>query len=317
MKQALLIGCGNIGFRHLQALAALPRVGEVAVTIVEPDTTQHDRIRTELTGAGFATSDLRETLPDTGAFDLAIIATNSNIRRAVFDAMVAQVTVAAVIFEKVLFQTEADLDAVGETLRSKDIAGYVNCGRRGFPGYQALAETLAGDRPLALEARGSGWAMASNAIHLFDIAACLNGSALVSVNASGLEAEIQESKRGGYKEVFGTLTGELANGAVVTLTCLRDGDPGLAVRISGTDVTAEIAEAAGQMTLTRAGTTDTRAFETRHVSQMPELYAGPLFGGGTALTPYAESADQHRLLLRALRPHLGLSNAADDPCPIS
>lgn len=313
MTQVLLIGCGNIGFRHLQALMARPAAKATDLTIVEPDTAQHARIVAELDGSGI-TADLRTDLPsDRQRWGLAIIATNANIRRAVFDDLVAVQDPSVILFEKILFQIRSDLDEVEQILAERNIAGFVNCGRRGFPGYQALRAAQSASLPLHLTVTGTKYALASNGIHFFDLAAFLNDSPLVGLDASGLSPDIHASKRAGYKEVFGTLTGRLANGAEINLSCLPADNFRIEVALRSEGGEMHIDEAQGR--IIQAG--QSAPFEVRHVSGMPELYSDLLDTGTCVLTPYAESAAQHRLYLDALRPHLGLSNDNDDPCPIS
>lgn len=315
MTDVLLIGCGNIGFRHLQALLAMRGIENLRLTIVEPDAAQHARITAEVKDTP---CDLGAALsPDRHHFDLAIISTNANIRRQVFDDLISKHEVDSVIFEKVLFQTISDIDAVGATLAERRMSGFVNCGRRGFPGYQELRERLVAERPLQLTVTGTQYALASNAIHLLDIAAYLNASPLVSVDASQLSRERHSSKRQGYVEVYGTLKGVLENGAQISLTCDPADSLLIDIHLKGADVDVKIDEAAGQMTQSDGASSQDHPFAVRHVSGMPELYSDLLTTGTCALTPYAESAQQHRLLLRAIRLHLGLSNADDATCPIS
>lgn len=316
MKKILLIGCGNIGFRHLQALCVSDMAGEIDLTVIEPNADHHTRITDELARTPVGQSRLLGALPDSREqFDLAIIATNADVRRRVFDDLADKHDFAAIIFEKVLFQRIADLDAVAARLDG--VAAYVNCGRRGFPGYQMLRETLDGDVPVDYTVTGQHYALASNAIHFLDIAACLNASPLVSLDASGLDAAGAESKRAGYVEIFGTLRGQLANGAKVSLTCAPGETLSLDIKLVGADLTGEVHEAAAKATIIRDGVVEDLAFETRHVSGMPYLYETLLQGKGCLLPTYAESAAQHRLLLSAMNAHLHLPDSPDTLCPIS
>lgn len=316
MKKTLLIGCGNIGFRHLQALCASDMAGQLDLTIIEPNTGHHTRINDELARTPVGQSRVLTALPEARAtFDLVIIATNADVRRRVFDDLVAKHDFAAIIFEKVLFQSIADLDAVAAKLDG--VAAYVNCGRRGFPGYQMLREELVGEVPVDYTVTGQHYALASNAIHFLDIAACLNGSPLVSLDASGLDAAGAASKRAGYVEIFGTLTGRLENGATVSLTCAPGDTLSLDIKLGGGDLMGEVHEGAGRAILVRDGKVADLPFETRHVSGMPYLYETLLQGQGCLLPTYAESAAQHRLLISALNAHLQLPDHPDTLCPIS
>jgi len=316
MKKILLIGCGNIGFRHLQALCASQMAGQIDLTIIEPNTAHHSRITDELERTPVQLSEVSTALPtQSDHFDLVIIATNADVRRRVFDDLVGKHTFTAILFEKVLFQRIEDLDAVAAQLQG--VAAHVNCGRRGFAGYQMLRKMLSSDVPVDYTVVGTQYALASNAIHFLDIAACINQSPLVSLDASGLDKAGADSKRAGYVEIYGTLKGTLANGATVSLTCTPADVLSLDISITGAALTGKIDEAAGTATVTHGDVTQTLAFETRHVSGMPYLYETLLNGEGCLLPTYAESAAQHRLLLSAINAHLNLPDQSDTLCPIS
>ena len=315
----VLIGCGNIGFRHLQALSAM--TSTALIIIVEPALALHPRIGALIAeesvkgrhGFKLAASLAEAGIPaETG---LAVIATSSGQRRAAWEGLRALTRPAAVIFEKVLFTTVRDIDEVEAALRRDGIAGYVNCGRRGFPDYQALRTRFAGSgTPVDLAVRGSSFGLASNLVHFLDLAEFLNRADLVSLDLSGLEPSSRPSKRGDYVEIFGLVRGRLSNGAEISVLCDSRDDVEIGVTLQpGQGVALHLDERAG--TVTEGGRES--PFEIRFVSGMPELYEGILRGEGSLLTPYVASARQHRLYLNALRPHLGLSNSADETCPIS
>ncbi|MCB5408445.1 hypothetical protein [Pseudogemmobacter faecipullorum] len=315
----VLMGCGNIGFRHLQALAsmAIP----VQIFIIEPVLALHPRIQAligEESAKGRHRFALAASLAEAGVpaeVGLAVIATGSLHRRAAWEDLCAVTRPAAVIFEKVLFTTLRDLDEVGARLARQGIAGYVNCGRRGFADYHRLQARFASTGiPVDLAVAGSSYGLASNLVHFLDLAEFLNQAELVSLDFSGLEPATVSSKRGDYIEIFGRVEGRLSNGARFSAFCEnREGlEIGVTLQPQGGAV-LRLDERAG--TLSEAGAVT--PFGIRFVSGMPDLYEGLFQGRGSALTPYAASARQHRIYLNALRPWLGLSNATDDPCPVS
>lgn len=312
MKNVLLCGCGNIGFRHLQAMAAMPT--RAAITVVEPNAAAHPRIADFMGGATAAghrftlTADVPQ---DDTAYDLAVIATSANTRRAAFQAITDRHQVRVMVLEKVLFQTLADLDAVGAALTEKGIAAYVNCGRRYFPGYREAKARWQAGRPLDVTVAGAAFGLASNGIHLIDLAEYLNDAALVSLDAAGLRPGSVEAKRDGCVEVFGRITGTLSNGARLTIDCADDPAISIAVTVAGQGLSARIDELARQ--ITEGGATG--PFAAKHVSETWEIHDEALTRGTTGLTPYADSARQHRHFLTALNRHLG--RAEDAVCPIS
>lgn len=312
MKSVLLCGCGNIGFRHLQAMAAMPTAA--SITIVEPNVAAHPRIAeftAGATGKGHGFTLTTDVPQDDAGYDLVVIATSANTRRAAFEAITARHRVGVMILEKVLFQTLADLDAVGAALSAKGIAAYVNCGRRYFPGYREAKARWKAGRPLDVTVTGAAYGLASNGIHLIDVAEYLNDAALVSLDAAGLRPGSVEAKRDGCVEVFGRITGTLSNGARLTIDCADEPAIAIGVAVEGQGVSARIDELARQ--ITEGGATG--SFAAKHVSETWEIYDEALTLGSTGLTPYADSARQHRHFLTALNRHLGLPE--DAVCPIS
>lgn len=312
MKSVLLCGCGNIGFRHLQAMLGMP--APAAITIVEPNEGAHARIAAlfepaEAKGFRF---DLCGAVPTARQrFDLVVIATPADRRRIAFDSIVANHDVGVMILEKVLFQTQADLDEVAQILSARGISAYVNCPRRYFPGYRDLRDEAAMTLPLHVTIRGAGYALASNGIHFLDLAEYLNDAALVSLE-SGLRSGSVEAKRSGCVEVFGQLCGTLSNGATVAIVCDDTEPMAFDIMLEGSGFSAKINEITREVTI---GARAPATFASHFVSEIWEIYHDALTTGRCGLTPYADSARQHRLFLTALMDHLGLDAAST--CPIS
>lgn len=326
-KQVVLVGCGNIGFRHLQALTAMTEPCDIAV--IEPAPQAHPRIEAliaqlhadgphslrlcgSVAGWGVALGQRDATA---APVDLAVIATDARHRMDAWTALRAHAPVNAVIFEKILFQSVAEIDLVDRQLAADGAEGFVNCGRRGFPDYQSLATRFGGaQNPVDLTIDGALFGLASNAVHFLDLAELLNKAPLTGVDLGGLSPGSVASKRPGYVEIFGTLRATLGNGAQVSVTCHDTGQMAVGVHLTakdGSDITIDEVAA----TLTEHG--QTQPFSLRFVSGMPELYESILRGQGSALTPYRDSARQHRLFLTALATHLGLSVHPETRLPVS
>jgi len=318
VKHVLLCGCGNIGFRHLQALATIDTPAQI--TIVEPFTRGHARIAdfiaSEASG-GPERYSLLDALPEARTrFDLVVIATSADTRQAAFEAIVDHHDVGCILFEKILFQSIAALEAVGARLARDAIPAFVNCGRRGFDSYRALVDELAGEpegAPTDIRVTGGAFGLASNAVHFLDLAEFLNGAALSAVDLSGLTPGAIESKRAGFFEIFGTLRATLDNGAQLSVTCADSDAMSIEITLQQAGRTITIDELGG----TRTDGAHTAPFAVKHVSGMPYLYDDALRHADPGLTPYAASARQHRLYLRAMCRHLNLPDADTTVCPIS
>ena len=310
-----LIGCGNIGFRHLQAITS--GAEPATVTVVEPNVAAHERINEYIEQeAGSSSKDvvLVTEMPESPrAFDLVVVATTTDTRRAVVDALLDRHQVKVLILEKVLFPRVADLEEIGKRLENLGVTTFVNCGRRTFPGYKAIREEFHEGGVRSISVRGNGFGLASGAVHCLDLAEFLTGAEVSTVSAARLDPGYVPSKRAGCVEVFGTLTAQLSDGSSLVIEC-RDADPMvIEYVIEGPRHVVRVDELAQTVTTDA----ETRAFVSQPVSATTGVYDDALRTGTCELTPYADSARQHRVLLDAIRPHLGLSNESDDPCPIS
>ncbi|URK88865.1 Gfo/Idh/MocA family oxidoreductase [Rhizobium sp. RCAM05350] len=99
----MVVGCGNIGRRHIEALAA----AGVPMRVIGIEPGAGARAQAETLVAVFANGSTvladMDHVPDT--VDLVIIATSAAHRRAAFETMLSRCTPKAVILEKVLFTT--------------------------------------------------------------------------------------------------------------------------------------------------------------------------------------------------------------------
>lgn len=310
MKSVILIGCGNIGFRHLQALVQLDT--PIHLTIVEPNEQGWDRIRALLKDAGDTHQfDLQARLPDNATeFALAVVATSAMHRRGVIEDLLNHHKVDTMILEKVLFQRLEDFDAVGARLDQAGVSVFVNCGRRYFEGYRALRAELSPKGPIDLLVTGNVYGLGSNAVHFLDLAEFLNGAPLTKVDTTGLLEGAITAKRAGCIELFGTLTAQLANGARVTVDCRPMGPISVETQLSVGSEGVIVNEVARRVL---HGTEDS-AFAMKNVSEYPEIYSDAL-AGRSALVPYIDSCRQHKFFLSAVLDHLGLPDTAD--CAVS
>lgn len=315
----MLVGCGNIGRRHLQAMARIDR--PIDIVVIEPNVAEWAKAReavAQVEGGDAHRLEFLAALPaEPLAADLAVLATGAEVRRALFDRLEAEHSVGAYIFEKVLFQTTADLRDVEERLAATGKNAWVNCGRRGFPGYAALRDELAGAARVDMRVTGSGWGLCSNGVHFLDLYALLTDFEIVSGSGADLDPGSVASKRAGNVELTGRMTFH-GTGGSVELVCVSMDPAPLTVEISTPQMRWVVDEA--RRTLTRIGADGearTEPFATFFVSEMPFLYAEVLSEGTCRLTPYSLSARQHQLFIDVVRRHLGLAIDEDQRCPIT
>ena len=102
------------------------------------------------------------------SIDVAIVATNSDIRRITIETLLGRCSVPYLVLEKALFQRLKDYDEVAELLACKGIKAWVNCPRRMLSFYADVKKDFDTAMPISFQVSGN-WAMGCNAIHMIDL----------------------------------------------------------------------------------------------------------------------------------------------------
>lgn len=307
-----LVGAGNIGSRHLQGLALSHLPADIH--IVEPDEAATTLARQRL-GQVEAGKALRFTFHRGIAdlpreIDLAILATPAGPRRAITETLLAAAQVKAIVFEKFLFQTIADHDEIGLMLETRGIRAYANTPRRYWPGYQALARSVAGRGPIALLVdHDTRHGLATSLIHLIDLLAFLAGpGGRYRFDGTGLALAQDMSRHAGAIEFTGPFAGTSDRGDVLAIRPSTSTLGRMAVVLP--DSVHVIDEGARTLTTTSldgSAPPVSQPFGTLYQSQLSHLIAEDILLRGTCSLPdYAESAALHVGCLGALLEAMGL-----------
>ena len=305
VNNAIIIGLGNLGSRHLQSMAKC--ISSLRIDAVDPSE-ESIRIakeraeqvqKTRGTSISFF-SKLQDT--NTESYDLAIIATGSKNRAAIIESLLKEKKVFHIIIEKVLFQSIEEYWIVDELLESQNVEAWVNCPRRSYPIYNQLFNTLnnADSIPKFMHVSGGSWGLACNGIHFIDLFAYLSKSKVESVSTSNLTNSIFESKRKGYLEFFGTLNITFQNGAKVSLTCL-DQEKDVELKIGTAQFEVNLNETKGICLHDRGETSLSSSFEMLRQSDLTEVWIESLNKGGEPSLPrYKESKELHLKFIESL-----------------
>ncbi|MDD5302476.1 MAG: Gfo/Idh/MocA family oxidoreductase [Elusimicrobia bacterium] len=298
----VVVGAGQLGSRHLQALALMP--GPVRLFVLEPSAEARARAESRYAEVRTPSSPLPRFLDHASelpaVIDAAVIATNADARLAALKTLLNGRRVRHVILEKVLFPTVAELDEAGDLLDRATAQAWVNCPRRLWPVYREMKALLGGKGPLTLDVAGPQWGLGSNAVHFLDLFQYLTGTT-PDLDASGLDAEPVASKRPGFLELTGTLRGSSPAGAL-SLTSTAAGLGPVRVRIDAPGISREIDEAG-------CGVPQSR------LTHLP--VQDLLATGACGLTPYKDSAELHRRLLPAYLAHFRRRSPETVACPIT
>ena len=142
---------------------------------------------------------------------------------------------------------------------------------------------------------GSNWGLASNAVHFLDLLAFLSGEDEFTLQA--IEVRAQPSKRAGFDELTGAVSGVSIGGSRLYLNSAPSGELPLLITIETPSFRVIAREA------------ESKAWEAGQESELKVLFQSQLSdgvvrslveSGDCGLTPYDASRKHHLAFLRAL-----------------
>jgi len=320
----ILLGAGQLGSRHLQALGLLEE--PYSIFVVDPSDQNLNITRQRFLSVKdsdkhniYYTNDIKSV---TATFiNIAIIATNANVRSLLIKELLNLTNISYLILEKVLFQRIKDYAEIGSLLKSLKIKTFVNCPRRMFDFYQNLKDSIAENNILQMEVIGNSWGLGCNAIHFIDLFNYLSDDLIINWE-NNLDDGFIDSKRNGYKEFTGNIMGQTQKGNRLNLTCYRFGSQNTSIRISTSHRRYIISEGLGEaweVEINGKCKYEKRMFETPYQSQLTHRVIKDLLNNKTCeLTPYSLSTSMHIPLIRVLLDHYNRNNnCISDICPIT
>lgn len=320
----VLIGAGQLGSRHLQGLANIDI--PVSIDVIDPNEasllTAQERYAQIAANPNISKVRFLPRISDlSGQIDLAIIATGADVRAEIISSLLLNHPVRNLLLEKVLFQKEADFERIASLLNRQQVYAEVNCPRRIFPFYMQLKEILLLESGFSFSVDGSNWGIGCNAIHFLDLFAHLSGDSVVAIKDVLLDENIIESKRPGFVEFTGVISGNNLRGDSFSISSRIEPGVPLKITIETGAQLIEIDEAAGKASFFDKLSEVKRqeSFMLSYQSQLTGIVArNMLLSGAGGLTPYSESAQLHIPILRAFLTHLNrVSEKHFDHCPIT
>lgn len=240
--------------------------------------------------------------------DLCIIATNADIRFKVFQELVSKKNVSNIILEKVVFQTNRHFEEAKNLMLEKKISCWVNCPRRTFPIYKILKKHFSDDNIIECCVSGRDWGLACNGIHFIDLLSFFADDVSYQIDNSGLASHIRESKRAGFIEVAGGLTGIFSKGSRIKLECISNSAEELTISLNTSRLRVFLNESQGVGKIARkenAWDEEALTFKMPFQSELTHHVAKDILETGTcSLTDFDESFTLHKPYLEAIKNHV-------------
>ena len=310
----LIAGAGQVGSRYLQGMANCQNTLDIYVYDVSEQSLQLAKKRWEQVfhtvspshHGGATDSAVQHKVTFSPSFekipkkiDIAVVATNADVRPLVTKQIVTTCKVKFWILEKVLAQSEVALDEIA-SLTQGSVGSWVNIPRRMMVWHHQIREKLRSEIPLYITVSGNLWGLASNGIHHLDLVEWWTGEKLSSINVSELDSQWIESKRKGFFEITGKITADYSGGTRLTLESKLDGTP-YTIKVEGQNNILEIDEAKGVASGT-GGVMITGKIEMQS-KITSKLVTDLLVDKNCDLPKLSESVEIHRIFLRSLLEH--------------
>ena len=320
-KKIILVGCGNIGSRHLQALTKLN--GEYVIEIIEPNDEAVLLAKLRL-GEMKYDENLKKIVwkklisKNTKNSDLVIIATNSKNRVKIIDELL-KLGHKIFLIEKIVCQSIKEFDELLLKMKKFSAKGWVNTNRRYYSGYQKIKEIFKDSKNLHLSVFAWNSGLGTSSIHYLDLFCWLVRDHNIKINGEFLIKEIFENKRGNdFKEFQGTLVGTNQHG-LVSLTYLPSEKQKILIHIYGDGKFIEIDELENDAHIFNNGSKNKIEFKFGHTSVLTTEIIEDIFSKKNCLLPTLEESQKiHTELFRTFNQHIKkILNSEIELCPIT
>lgn len=248
MKNVCIIGSGQLGSRHLQALKAVKKPLNIFIIDTNEKALEIAKERYENFEAIGGNHNIfyntgYESLPN--SIEIAIIPTGSAPRKQCIDNLLSTAKVKFLVLEKLLFQTILEVETVGNLLEDNNVKTWINCPMRMIPFYEGLKQQFGG-KPIYYQLSGSNFGLITNLIHYIDYMVYITGCQEFSLDLSKVNKRVVKSKREGYHELMGQIDVSFSDGSKGQFICLPEGPLALESQIFSEFHRVKINEAQGK-----------------------------------------------------------------------
>lgn len=324
MYKIAIIGAGQLGSRHLQAVAKSDV--SISIEVVEPfeqsRSVAKQRFEEVPANDNIVSIKFLESIRYlSDELDLAIIATNSDVRSAVTIQLLSSKKVKNLILEKVLFQKEKEYHEIAKILAETQTRCWVNHPRRIFPFYQALKTKLSGAKQIDFSVSGGTWGLACNGLHFLDLFEYLSNTAVTKIDTRYLDKHILETSRKGYIEVSGKLIGNIGE-STFSINCFESHSP-LLITITSDVLNIQIDESCGWSKIAEQSNAWHSVFQEGKIiyyqSELTHLVLHDiLIADNCTLPTYNKAMNLHLPFIASLMEHINrFSETKFDHCPIT
>lgn len=309
-KKLILVGCGNIGSRHLQALMKFQN--RVSIDIVEPNKKSKDNAIALIEKSSIKKypeinwSTSIQDLTDSG--DIVIVATNSIDRPKLIESMLKQGNKKFLI-EKMVCQSCNEYKSLISIFKKFNASGWINANRRYFTSYQKIKQLFSSSKSIQLGVYLGNSGLGTSSIHFVDLFCWFNNNYDIRLNGEYLFDKIYPSKRGKhFSEFAGTIVGSNKKNSFLTISTHNNqsAPPSVIVEIYDGKRHIVINELEEKFYfLTNRENLSKLSFKFGHVSELTYKITQDILKNNSCLLPtLQEMHNSHSELFRIFNNHL-------------
>ncbi len=321
-----IVGCGQLGSRHLQAIAKLD--GPIKIQIVEPN---EDNRR-------MSQSRLSEVLPKNHSIevewlkslekldhdpDLTIVSTKARERTAILEELTDKGHQRFLV-EKMVCQSEEEYERLLVAFESRSVKGWVDCTRRYFPFYRRIVPLMENEKTLIFNAIGGNHGLGCNAIHFLDLFGWMSGlSRELRLNGKYLSPTLLSNPRGAdLVEFAGTIIASTPEGSFASISFHPGNNAPVLINMTSENYRIFVNEAEEKALLARKENDwrwEEYEFQTIYSSNLTNRIASAIFEEDACILPtIQESALLHNELFRIFNQHIKRVTGKNESfCPIT
>lgn len=322
MKNFALVGCGQIGSRHLQGLMKVP--GPLSIQVVDPNPAARclgrERAEEVMPKEGVQIEWLN-SIDGLRPTDFTVVATTA-VNRANLLIKLLERGHRRFLVEKVVCQSDEEYQRLLEAFARHQAKGWINFYHRYMDFYKRLKQALVCG-PIHLQVLSGNHGLGCNAIHFLDLFTFLCGNTQVEILGSFFKDSLLPNKRSReLVEFSGTLFGRAAEGSTFAFTFSETSFASYTVEVLDAKVRAFADEGAENAQV--AFEAENWAWQEWNFKNLfssvltPRVAQDVLETDDCGLTPLEDSYVPHRVLFEVFSRHVErLTGKVCPTCPIT
>jgi len=325
--RVLIVGCGDIGSRHLQAVSTLPEVKEIQVVDPRPEASALGQKRLAEMPGRQTDTEVRWFLSlEEASFGggLCIVASQAEGRCQLTRRVTETLGYKSFILEKLVAQSVLEMEDLIEFHAANNVSAWANCKSRAYQFHQRAKEWMDPSEPIIFDSMGSNHGLATEGVHSVDLFAFYDEASWIKSTESQIDPVLHPSKRGQtIFDLSGALHGYSQKGSRFTISHTQSDDSWGHISIATAKyrcIVDHLQRCAFESDSDSGWVWRPAPFDGPIlISEMTRDFASDILSQGRCELPtLEESLLAHRFILDELRPHFSrLLGRKLERCPVT